>query len=89
MLRTVLGSAIAQFLEDPAIVEVMLNQMGGSGSTGYRVIIGDDYFTDAPWQDPAYLGEVVDDVLSPESLQPFIDGFWRLFGVEQTPPVGS
>jgi hypothetical protein len=34
MLRTALGPAIARFLEDPAVVEVMLNPTGGSGSTG-------------------------------------------------------
>ncbi len=28
MLRTALGPAVAQFLEDPAIVEVMLNSDG-------------------------------------------------------------
>lgn len=56
-----------------------------TGIRDYRVITGDDYFTDAAWQDPAYLGEVVDDTLGPESLQPFIDGFWRLFGIDEAP----
>lgn len=46
MLRTALGSAIAAFLEDPAIVEVMLNPDGrlwvdrlseGLGDTGHRL----------------------------------------------------
>ena len=60
-----------------------------TGVREYRVITGNDYFTDAAWQDPVYLGEVVDDALGPESLQPFIDGFWRVFGVDQAPPVGS
>ena len=36
MLCTALGPAIAAFLEDPTIVEVMLNPDGRSGSTGCR-----------------------------------------------------
>jgi len=36
MLRTALGPAIAGFLEDPAIVVVMLNPTGGPGSTGFQ-----------------------------------------------------
>ena len=36
MLRTALGPAIAGFLEDPSIVEVMLNPDGGSGSIGFQ-----------------------------------------------------
>jgi len=34
MLRTALGPAIATWLEDPAVVEVMLNPDGHLGSTG-------------------------------------------------------
>ena len=58
------------------------------GVRGYSVTMPDYYFTEAAWQDPAFLGEIVDDTLGPKSLQPFIDGFWRLFGVEQAPPMG-
>lgn len=58
------------------------------GVRGYSVTMPDYYFTEAAWQDPAFLGEIVDDTLGPKSLQPFIDGFWRLFGVEQAPPLG-
>jgi hypothetical protein len=36
MLRTALGPAIAGYLEDPSIVEVMLIPRAGSGSTGGR-----------------------------------------------------
>ena len=55
------------------------------GVSGYRIIGGDSYITGPAWQDPAYLGEIVDDILKPESLQPFIDGFWRVFGVDNAP----
>jgi hypothetical protein len=51
----------------------------------YQVRAGDDYLTGTAWQDPAYLGEIIDDSMLPESLQPFIEGFWRLFGVDQPP----
>jgi hypothetical protein len=37
------------------------------------------------WQDPAYLGEVIDDVMNPDALSPLIEGFWRLFGVDEPP----
>jgi hypothetical protein len=36
MLRTALGPAITALLEKPAVVEVMLDQVGPSGSTGSR-----------------------------------------------------
>jgi hypothetical protein len=51
----------------------------------FRVLLGDDYPTDRVWQDPAYLGEIIDDALSPESLTPFIERFWRLFGLDRIP----
>ena len=33
-------------------------------------------------EDPAFLGEIIDDGLDKESLKPFIDGFWRVFGID-------
>jgi hypothetical protein len=36
MLRSALGAAIASYLEDETIIEVMLNRMGGCGSIGCR-----------------------------------------------------
>lgn len=59
------------------------------GIKDYGVILGDNYVTNAAWQDPAYLGEVVDDTLDPDSLKPFIEGFWRLFGIDQAPATCS
>ncbi|MFG1404143.1 AlbA family DNA-binding domain-containing protein [Xanthobacter sediminis] len=56
-----------------------------SGVRDYRIVAGDGYVTDAAWQDPAYLGEIIDDVMAPETLRPFTEGFWRLFGVDQPP----
>lgn len=55
------------------------------GAKDYRILLGDDYPTARAWQDPAYLGEIVDDTLSKESLTPFIERFWRLFGMERIP----
>ena len=52
---------------------------------GYQVVGGDYYLTELAWQDPAYLGEVLDNSLDAESLQPFINGFWRVFGVDPAP----
>lgn len=56
-----------------------------SGIRDHRIIGGDDYLTAAAWQDPAYLGEIIDNAMSPEALDPFVQGFWRLFGVENPP----
>ncbi|PZU10729.1 MAG: hypothetical protein DI605_03540 [Sphingomonas sp.] len=55
------------------------------GVRDYRIIAGDDYMTDPAWEDPAYLGEIVDDQMSADALRPFTEGFWRLFGVDQPP----
>lgn len=56
-----------------------------SGARNFRILLGDDFPTSRAWQDPAYLGEIVDDTLSRESLRPFLERFWRLFGMEQIP----
>jgi len=55
------------------------------GAVGFRMVLGDSYPTKRAWQDPASLGEVIDDALGPESLAPFVDRFWRLFGMERPP----
>lgn len=55
------------------------------GAAGFRILLGDHYPTSHVWQDPAYLGEIIDDLLAPESLTPFVERFWRLFGMERTP----
>lgn len=67
-------------IEGPWIVMATL-----TGITGYRVILGDGYWVGPAWQDPAYLGEIVDDVMNEEALRPLIEGFWRLFGVDEPP----
>ncbi|MCQ8279993.1 ATP-binding protein [Acetobacteraceae bacterium KSS8] len=56
-----------------------------AGIRGYRIVAGDGYMTDPAWQDPAYLGEIIDDAMAPEALRPFTEGFWRLFGVDRPP----
>lgn len=55
------------------------------GAQDYRILLGDDYPTACVWQDLAYLGKIIDDTLSAEILTPFIERFWRLFGVERIP----
>jgi hypothetical protein len=57
-----------------------------TGVRDYRIIAGDDWVSDPAWQDPAYLGEIVEDAMTPETLQPFTKGFWRLFGEDRPPP---
>ena len=59
------------------------------GVRGFSVVAGEHNFTDPAWQDPAYLGEIVDETLGPDSLQPFIDGFWRVFGIDPALALGS
>jgi hypothetical protein len=56
-----------------------------AGLRDYRIVAGDGYITDPAWQDPAYLGEIIDDSMLPEALRPFTEGFWRLFGVDHPP----
>lgn len=55
------------------------------GTRDYRIIAGDDYVTEPAWQDPAFLGEVIDDAMAPDALRPFTEGFWRLFGEDRPP----
>lgn len=56
-----------------------------AGVRDYRIVSGDGYMTDPAWQDPAYLGEIIDDSMLAEALRPFTEGFWRLFGVDHPP----
>lgn len=56
------------------------------GVKDYRIVAGDDWVSDAAWQDPAYVGEIIDDAMTPEALRPFTEAFWRLFGVDRPPP---
>ncbi|WP_333837472.1 AlbA family DNA-binding domain-containing protein [Novosphingobium sp.] len=57
------------------------------GIKDYRMILGDGYPVGPAWQDSAYLGEVVDDVMAEDALLPLINGFWRLFGVDHPPKL--
>lgn len=50
-----------------------------------RLIAGDGWVSDAAWQDSAYLGEIVENTITPEALKPFTSGFWRLFGEDCVP----
>lgn len=56
-----------------------------TGIRDYRVAIGDRYRVGPAWQDPAYLGEIIDDAMTEDALQPLVEGFWRLFGVDEPP----
>ncbi|MCU6453059.1 hypothetical protein LPN01_03100 [Sphingomonas sp. A2-49] len=56
---------------------------------GFAVIMGDDYLTDAAWQDPAFLGQITDDHLAPASLKPMLVAFWRVFGVDVSPELSE
>lgn len=58
-----------------------------TGIKDFQMILGDHYPVGPPWQDPVYLGEVVDDGMTEEALQPLVAAFWRLFGVEQPPAI--
>lgn len=69
-------------IQGPWIVMVTLK-----GIRDYRIILGDGYPVGPAWQDPAYLGEIVDETMTEDALQPLIRGFWRLFGVDQPPNV--
>lgn len=57
-----------------------------TGAKDYRMIAGDDWVSDIAWQDPAYLGQIINDTLTPEDLKPLTQAFWRLFGEDQAPP---
>lgn len=69
-------------IEGPWIVMVTL-----TGIKDYGMIIGDGYPVGPAWQDTAYLGEIVDDAMADEATQPLVNGFWRLFGVDQPPKL--
>lgn len=67
-------------IEGPWIVMATL-----TGVQNFRLSLGDHFLSNPAWQDPAYLGEIIDDALQPDTLQTFVDRFWRLFGVERPP----
>lgn len=83
-LDELVGSSIARLhghgLEGPWVAMATLQ-----GAKGYRMVLGEHYPTERAWQEPAYLGEVIADALTPESLKLFHDRFWRLFGMESAP----
>lgn len=56
-----------------------------AGVKGYCIAVHEDYIPGPAWQNPAFLGEIIDDAMSPEALRPFTEGFWRLFGVDCPP----
>ncbi len=75
------ASAITRLREHglgaPWIVMVTL-----TGVKGFRLIISDHYWSETAWQDKAYLGDIIFDDLQSDTLQPFTDGFARLFGID-------
>ncbi len=82
-LPGVVRSAVSRLrhhaIEGPWIVMVTVTR-----AAGYQMI-RDGFFIGPVWQDPAYLGEVIADTMDDAALRPFIEGFWRLFGVDQPP----
>lgn len=78
--RSTLARLRSHGLEGPWVAMVTVR-----GAAGFRIILAESYPTQAAWQDPAYLGEVIDDALDDQALAPFIDRFWRLFGQERRP----
>ncbi|RYG20310.1 MAG: ATP-binding protein [Caulobacteraceae bacterium] len=78
------GSSVARLrehgLEGPWVAMATLQ-----GAKGYRIVLGDHHPTEHVWQEPAYLGEIIADALTPENLKPFHDRFWRLFGMDAAP----
>lgn len=75
-------------------VQTAVTRLSGHGLTGpwvvmatitgikdFRLILAEHHWSDAAWQDAAYLGELTFETLTPNTLQPFIDGVARLFGM--------
>lgn len=59
-----------------------------TGTKDYRVIAGDAWVSQAAWrQNTAYLGEVIDDAMTPGVIKPFSQGFWRLFDEDRVPQL--
>lgn len=69
-------------IEGPWIVMATLK-----GIKDYGMILGDGYPVGPAWQGRAYLGEIVDEAMTEDALQPLIKGFWRLFGVDRLPKI--
>lgn len=73
-------------LRDHEIEGPWIAMLTFTGVKDYRVVAGDDWISQPAWQDPAYLGEIIEDAMTPEALKPFTQGFWRLFGEDRVPP---
>lgn len=54
-----------------------------TGMRGCWVILGDDYWVGSVWQDPAHFGKIVDNVKSEQVFGLLIEGYLRLFGVDE------
>ncbi|EJL24718.1 hypothetical protein PMI01_04596 [Caulobacter sp. AP07] len=79
-------SAIARLrphgIEGPWIVMASVE-----GVQGFQMVLGDGYPVGPAWRNSAYLGEVVDDAMGEQAVQPLIESFWRLFGVDKPPKL--
>lgn len=79
-------SAIARLrphgIEGPWIVMATVE-----GVQGFQMVLGDGYPVGPAWRNSAYLGEVVDDAMGEQAVQPLIESVWRLFGVDQPPKL--
>jgi hypothetical protein len=79
--RSAITMLRAQGIEGPWIAMVTLLNLRES-----RMVDQNQFWTAAAWQERPYLGEVIDDAMTEEALQPLVEGFWRLFGVDNPPP---
>ena len=81
MLPGFVASAIARLREHglagPWVVMATVR-----GVKDFRLILPDHHWSDPAWQDDAYLGDLMIEDLGPKSMQPLIDGFGRLFGID-------
>lgn len=78
--RSAITMLRSQGIEGPWIAMVTLLNIKDS-----RMIDQNQFWTQAAWQDCAYLGQVIDDAMGEDALRPLVDGFWRLFGIDNPP----
>ncbi|MGT2465148.1 hypothetical protein ACVOMV_06950 [Mesorhizobium atlanticum] len=58
-----------------------------TGVKDYSLVLGGGNSVGPAWQDLAYLGEIVDDVMTDGALGPLTEGVWRVFGVDRPPKL--
>lgn len=58
-----------------------------TNALNHKIILDQYDRTQPAWQNEAYLGQIVDDTLSPAALKPLLDALWRVFGVDRPPDL--